>query len=212
MCARTEQSGKVPFSRKRQRTISHICVSFQELIKRASDIGDIDTLVDALSSFRCCKNTDIEIFLRNKAFQYIEREWCSIYLILNRECFVSGEVKIEAYFTLSHKSLIPEKASKSKVNDVAGFKYAESVHFVLIGQLGKHIEKFEDGSLVSSNISSVEILDYAFEIIRASSSLIPCRCVLVECGDEEKVHNIYTSYGFKKFQYDGEHYQFYKRI
>lgn len=38
-----------------------------------------------------------------------------------------------------------------------------------------------------SSITSREILDYAFEVIYASSALIPCKCALVECSDEEKV-------------------------
>ena len=65
---------------------------------------------------------------------------------------------------------------------------------------------------ICAEITSSEILDYAFEIIRDSSSLIPCRCVLVECSENPKVQKIYTDYGFSYFQFDGEHYQFYKRV
>lgn len=63
-----------------------------------------------------------------------------------------------------------------------------------------------------SDISSTQILDYAFEVITGASHLIPCRCVMVECSDNEKVQRVYTDYGFKFFQYDGEHYQFYKKV
>lgn len=182
------------------------------MIARASDIGGLRMLSNALDSFRCWKDMDIETFLRQKALPYLERGWCSIYLILERESFVAGELKIETYFTLSHKTLIPENVPKSKVKNVGGFKDASSVHFVLIGQLGKYMEKLENGSTYSPDISSVEILDYAFDVMRASSYLIPCRCALVECSDEERIHKVYINYGFKKFQYDGEHHQFYKRI
>lgn len=176
------------------------------------DSGNADALFDALKSFRCCKDMDIETFLRHKALQYLERGWCSIYLILDRDAFVAGDVKIEAYFTLSHKALIPEHAPKTRVKDADGLRKEGSVHFVLIGHLGKYIEELADGNVLSAEITAAEILDYAFEVMRASSSLIPCRCALVECGDEEKIHKVYTNYGFKKFQYDGEHHQFYKRI
>ena len=144
----------------------------------------------------------------------LKRRLCSVYLILEEEAFSCGKLQIEAYFTLSHKSLIPdfEKVSRSKIQTVDGFKDAQSIHFVLIGQLGKHLEQTETGTILSSNISSKEILDFAFEIIGASSALIPCRCALVECSSNPKVHNVYTAYGFKFFQNDGEHHQFYKRI
>ena len=150
--------------------------------------------------------------MRHKAIAFMQRNWCAIYLIVDEQEFDSGRIQIDAYFTLSHKTLLPTAASKTSVKDVSGFKNAESVHFVLIGQLGKHMERLENGEIVRANISSKEILDDAFEIIRASSALIPCRCVLVECNDNPKVHQVYTDYHFKKFQYDGEHHQFYKQI
>lgn len=180
-------------------------------MERASEVGGMGQLSDALDSFRCCLDEDIETFLRQRAFEFLRRGWCSIYLILEEEAFDAGQIKILAYFTLSHKSLIPDRASKAKVKSASGFKDASSIHFVLIGQLGKYITA-EGNQRSSASISSAEILDYAFEVIRASNELIPCRCVLVECGDSEKVHKVYTEYGFSAFQHDGDHHQFYKRI
>lgn len=106
----------------------------------------IEKLVGALDSFRCCKDNDIEIFLRSKAFRFLDCGWCSIYLIVDEQKFDAGTICVEGYFTLSHKSLISDGISKSKVKKVTGgFKEASSMHFVLIGQLGKHIEYTEDG-------------------------------------------------------------------
>lgn len=172
----------------------------------------MDRLIDALDSFRCYKDTDIESFLRNDALEYLKRKWCSIYLIVDEDAFDAGTIKIEAYFTLSHKTLIPTQVSKTKLKDASGFKTSETVHFVLIGQLGKYIAYTPAGQMDSAAISGQEILNYAFEIIHASNVLIPCRCVLVECSEDLKVQQVYTTYGFTFFQFDGEHYQFYKRI
>lgn len=181
---------------------------------RVLDIGEFDRLSDALDYFRCCKDKDIENFLRKKAFQFLEKGWCSIYLILNEQKFESGKIKIEAYFTLSHKALIlSEDTPKSRIKKITnGLKNIKSIHFVLIGQLGKYIELSENAELRSSSITSTEILNYAFEIIRASNHLIPCRFVLVECSENEKVQNVYIHYGFRQFQFDGEHYQLYKQL
>lgn len=155
---------------------------------------------------------DIENFLHDKAIEFLRRNWCSVYLLVNEQAFDEGHIKIDAYFTLSHKTLLPVSASKTSVKEASGFKGAESVHFVLIGQLGKYMERLSDGKIVSADISSKEILDCAFEVVRASSALIPCRCVLVECNSNEKVHKVYTDYHFKFFQFDGEHHQFYKPL
>lgn len=179
------------------------------MLERASNVGSTNRLVDALNYFECNKDKDIETFLHKKAVEFIRRGWCSVYLILDEEAFDNGKIKVLAYFTLSNKvlDLSVGNASNSKVRAVGGIKNVEYLHFILIGQLGKF---YNDECC--AEISSEEILDYAFEIIYNVNYLIPCRCVLVECSDEEKIHAVYKNYGFVYFQYDGEHHQFYKRI
>jgi len=172
----------------------------------------MDRLTDALDSFRCCLDEDIETFLRTKAIQFTQRHWCAVYVLVDEQEFDAGHLVVDAYFTLSHKTLVPSAASKTSVKAASGFKEAESLHFVLIGQLGKRIERTENGGVLKAQLSSSEILDDAFDTIRASSALIPCRCVLVECGNNPKVHKVYTDYQFKYFQFDGEHHQFYKQL
>ncbi len=174
---------------------------------RASETCSMHCLSEALCSFRCCLDEDIESFLNDKAMRYVDRNWCAVYLIMDEERFLAGKVEIEAYFTLSHKALVPTNASKTRQREAAGWKDPGVIHFVLIGQLGKYM----DGQR-SAGLSAGKILNYAFEVIRASSSLIPCRCALVECGESAKVHNLYLDYGFSFFQNDGEHHQFIKRV
>lgn len=169
---------------------------------------------DALLSFRCAQDPDIENFLHSKAIEFLDRGLCSVFLLLNGELFNNGELFIEAYFTLSHKSLVADEdtMSKSSIKKYGGFVTAKTLDFVLIGQLGKRVVKNEDGTYHRSSVASKEILDLAFEVIRAASSLIPCKYVLIECGDEAKVRKAYTNYGFTFFQNDGQHNQYCKRI
>ena len=170
-------------------------------------------MTNALDSFRCCKDDDIETFLRQKAFDFIDKSLCSVYLILDEDKFDEGLLVVDAFFTLSHKSLISNGISKTKIQRISGgFKHAEALHFVLIGQLGKHIYRQKDGEYNSANISSAEILDFAFDIIKASSNLIPCRFVLIECSKNEKVQKVYTDYGFQLLQEDDPHDQFFKAL
>ena len=178
---------------------------------KADNEQSLDRLLLALSNFKCSQDLDIETFLHTRAKDFLERKLCNVYLILDEESFFKGKLKIEAYFTLSHKTLlVNEDMSKTKIKEIDGFKTAKSLHFVLIGQLGKYISKSDDGTYIRSEITSKEILDYAFEVIYASNDLIPCRCVLVECNNEEKVRKTYEDYEFKFFQNDGVHNQYYK--
>ncbi len=180
-------------------------------MEKASNEQDCQRLLLALTNFKCAQDLDIESFLHTKAQDFIERKLCSVYLILDEGLFRLGKIKIEAYFTLSHKTLnISKEMSKSKIKEIDGFKTAKSLQFVLIGQLGKYVAECEDGTYSRSEVASKEILDYAFEVIYASSELIPCRCVLIECSEEEKVNKVYLDYEFKFFQNDGTHNQYYK--
>ena len=181
-------------------------------MKRASDTGSTDKLLDALNSFRCCKDGEIESFLHSDAIVFVSRGWCAVYLILDENGFENGKMDILAYFTLSHKSLIPAFASNTSIRRAGGFSKSKSIQFVLIGQLGKYMDITSDGVASSADISAKEIIAYALEIIRAVDTYIPCGCVLVECGESEKVMQVYKKCHFKFLQHDGRHNQLFRKI
>lgn len=68
----------------------------------------------ALLSFRCVLDADIESFLHDKVFEFYSRKLCSVYLFLNGDDFDAGKLKVEAYFTLSHKSIVASDNDISK--------------------------------------------------------------------------------------------------
>ncbi|MCM1048987.1 MAG: hypothetical protein NC433_11260 [Clostridiales bacterium] len=172
-----------------------------------------EQLSTALKMFKCAKDADIETFLHTKAIEFEKRGYCTVYLILDEEAFENGKLSIQAYFTLSHKSIeINPEVSRTVRSKIASRREAELVHFVLIGQLGKYIEKDDVGEYHSTEISATDILNDAFDIIQKASDIIVCRGVLVECSSEEKIHTVYKNYGFSYLQYDEPHYQFYKRV
>lgn len=180
---------------------------------KANSEQAIASLQNALSAFHCEKDADIETFLHTKALEFAARGWCHTYLLVQEEAFLQGEIKIEAYFTLSHKTMtVQQSMTGSKVKQVSGFKTAESLHFVLIGQIGKQIGYNKDGVLETSLLSMKQILTYLFEIIYAASALIPCRCMLVECNDAIEAKGVYPANGFSYFQHDGGHHQYIKVI
>lgn len=184
------------------------------MIKAETDPKFEKALHDALLSFRCVQDQDIEDFLHNKAIEFFNRGWCAVYILFNEEAFKENLLVIEAYFTLSHKSLIsnPRTMSLSFIKRCSGIKTAETLNFVLIGQLGKWVVGNEEEGYERSSVSSKEILDKAFEVIQSASELIPCRYTMVECSENPKVIKAYTDYGFKFFQKDGGHNQYCKLI
>lgn len=142
-----------------------------------------------MATFRCYLDTDIEIFLHNKSIDFLKRGLSATYLMLNHELFEQNIIKIEAYFTLSHKVMsVPENISKTQIKKMTHNNKATQLHFVLIGQIGKHITKDE-----KSSINCEEILNTAISVVREASSLIPCRFILVECSKTISELNIYEN-------------------
>ena len=160
-----------------------------------------------LANFSCSKDADIQSFIRLKAIDFHNRGWSSVYILLDEDKLAQGKAFVEAYFTLSHKVIaLSDSVSKSKRKVVfGGIKNDEPhSHFVLIGQLGKHMSDDD-----ASTITATEILDAAFSVIHRAKDLIPFACVLVECREE--LVPIYETYGFSVLQ-DDEYIQMIKKI
>ena len=172
----------------------------------SASAGDYkDTLVEALRCFQCCKDKDVQEFLNNKAINFETRGWATTYLLLSQEAFENGELKVEGYFSLTHKAVVfAEDVSLSARNKLTGSKKSRTESFVLIGQLGKSISPNDDGTFNASELSAAELLDDAIDIIYKSSNYIINRNIIVECKPIEKIKNIYEEYGFTDLQYDEE--------
>lgn len=170
----------------------------------SASAGDYkDTLAEALCCFQCCKDHDVQDFLNTKAINFEKRGWATTYLLLTKEAFENGELKIEGYFSLTHKAVVfGDDASLSKRQKLTGKKKAETESFVLIGQLGKSIVDNGDGTITESSLTANDLLGDAFSIIQQSSDFIICRNVIIECKPIEKVKKLYEDYGFINLQYD----------
>ena len=141
--------------------------------------------------------------LNSKAIQFETRGWATTYLLLSQEAFDNGELKIEGYFSLTHKAVVfADEVSLSARNKLTGSKVAQTESFVLIGQLGKSIILNEDGTFYASELSATELLNDAVGIIQKSSDYIISRNIIIECKPIEKIKNIYETYGFTDLQYD----------
>lgn len=172
-----------------------------------------DTLVEALKLFKCYRDTDVQDFLNNKAIDFEVRGWATTYLLLNGDDFDNGILNIEGYFSVTHKAVIfDEDVSGSTRNKLTGTKRAESQSFVLIGKLGKYMNKIDEENIVSSKLTSQELLDDAMSIVSKSSDYIICRNVIIECKDIDKVRQIYRDYGFSELQFDGDLHTMYLKL
>ena len=139
---------------------------------------------NAMQNFRC-KDTDVENFLKNKAFDFEHRNKSRTYLIFEGENLV-------AYYTLSLYSLVfDETTSKNLVKRIDGFsKSVQSVGIILIGQLGKDFN-------LGKNISGAHLLDKCLRAIIDVQRIAGGRYTMIECAEIPKVVQFYKNNGFE---------------
>lgn len=169
-----------------------------------------EELVHSLSEFRNSKNNEIEEFLQEKAMLYESRRLCTTYIFADKEMLEKKQLKVEGYFTLSHKILeLSSSISKNKKKKLFhGFsESSNAVPVILIGQLGKYIDEEHN---VYGKVSGKELLDEAFAIITQASDKIVCTCVMLECenANNAKLHEFYKNYGFEALQQRDKYIQY----
>lgn len=169
-----------------------------------------EELVNSLSDFRNSKNHEIEEFLQEKAMLYETRRLCTTYVFADSEALKQQKLKVEGYFTLSHKvlELDASLSNRKRKKLFHGFSDGgDAIPVILIGQLGKYID-LEHG--VYGKVSGVELLNEAFSIINLVSEKIVCTCVMLECEDADnaKLHQFYQDYGFQPLQKRGNYVQY----
>jgi hypothetical protein len=151
-------------------------------------------LTEAMEVFTC-RDKGVEYFLKEKAFEFEQRNFARTYLLLDAEEASNNNAVILAYFTLSIKALqfLPS-VPKRKVKQIDGFsKNAVVVGAILIGQFGKDMEK---GHIIAGD----EIMAYAFESIYEVFETAACRIAFLESQPKEKLVEFYLAQGFEILQ------------
>ena len=150
-----------------------------------------------LSKFKSRGNTDIEIFLHNKAAFFEKSSISTTHLIFNNDNLLLG------YFTVSNKSLILSKERVDKLSNSRRKKLMQSgqilenghiiVNSYLIGQLGKNYNLSS-----KKQIRGKDLLTSAFNVVLEAKELINAKYVWLECKNSEKLIDFYKKFGFEK--------------
>nr|WP_248628894.1 GNAT family acetyltransferase [Enterococcus cecorum] len=157
-----------------------------------------DKLKSILSSFSCPQNKDVESFIQSKAIGFA-RQWLAMtYLVFSDE----ASPNFVGYFTLTNKFVSIDGKAMSKTFKKRIEKFSqydkEANHFLvsmpLIAQLGKNY-----CPELSSSISGKELLSIAFDKVREAQFIIGGKVVYIECADNPKLYEFYSSSQFVKF-------------
>ena len=150
-----------------------------------------------LSKFKSRGNTDIEIFLHNKATFFEKSSISTTHLIFNNDNLLLG------YFTVSNKSLILSNERVDKLSNSRRKKLMQSgqilenghlaVNSYLIGQLGKNYNLAKE-----EQIKGKDLLSFGFNLLLEVKKIMTARYVWLECENSEKLINFYRTFGFEK--------------
>ena len=171
-------------------------------LKRLVELASEEVVSEVFSTFECKQDSDIELFLTEKAILFDKKGKSKTHLLLDEDELMSGNIKVAAYFSIAIQSLrIPESTSMSQIRRLDGLyskrggEPISEVPSYLIGQLAKD-DKYKtaiNGSLV---------LEYAISVILSAEHLVGGRVAYIECRDIPKLITFYEKNGFKLLRRD----------
>ena len=161
---------------------------------------DNELLQRFLSSFSCKQDTDIQMFLHERAVKFELLSKSCTYLVCDERELQEKplvNVTIYGYISLALKTLyIPEKISNRMRKNLDGFsskmygKPISDITCYLIGQLGRN------SNVSKTSLHGNELLQYAYDIIMTSVKSVGGRYIMIECKNEEKLIEFYKANGF----------------
>lgn len=182
--------------------LKYTLIKLNDLVKAFSE--DESMIKDVLSTFSCLNNKDVDRFLKEKAILFDRQGWSKTHLVFTS---YKNEMVLVGYFTLATKSFVIKRNNRKsrfdKISNTLMRRIAKhgrydretnqyTISAPLIGQLGKN-DKYPD--LISGDV----LLKYACDTVQEAQSIIGGRFVYLECEDNAKLIDFYSSNGFVNF-------------
>lgn len=159
---------------------------------------------EAISSFSCARDRDIERFLKERSVEFDNLAKARTYFLLDKK-MIRDEQKIDilAYFSIAPKVLeLPKDLSIRQRKELDGFSGKMNnepitvLPMILIGQLAKNDKYLYE-------ITGDTIMKYAFSIIQNIHKMFGGRIVSVDVQKDAKgLIRFYKKYDFKESKKD----------
>ena len=152
---------------------------------------------EAIFSFCCEQDTDIENFLKNTAIRFEKISKSRTYLLVDEVELTRQKFNVLAYFTIALRVLkISDLGlSKTQIKKLDGFSAIKKDEPItdfpvfLVGQIGKN-------DAFKKSIKGNQVLEYAMSVIGRAQDEVGGRIVLAECDDNPKLIKFYKDNGF----------------
>lgn len=146
-----------------------------------------EDVLEALSSFSCPLDKNIEEFVREKAYNFETHDLSRTFLIYDNDKFCG-------IFTLAMSKVdVNSNLTRREKKELFGTTYSlgKTIPAHLIGQISKNFTNNLD-----ELITGKEILDNAKNYIYVANDLTPAPIIRVDCAKKEELAEFYKRCGF----------------
>ncbi len=157
-------------------------------------MGDV-LMQSFVANFYCCKDVDIERFVKEKAILFEKLGKSRTYFVIDKEA-ADEEIKILGFFSLAISILdVPQNISNRSRKVLDGWSakrygtIVDKIPSILIGQLGKN-------DLFRDELSGAKLFELCLSKIYEGQRIIGGRIIMVECKPEPKLIEYYKNEGF----------------
>lgn len=155
-----------------------------------SENTDKASITEALLTFKCKMDEDVQTFLHEKAIDFEEKHQTATFLSINDEKLKSGELQIDGYFSLAIKVFeFSDEISNRKKKLLSG-KSDKQVPAFLIGQLARND--------CAPKGTGKELLNLAIQYIKNAQNYVGGCLTYLDCKDNMIPY--YEKYGFSFIQ------------
>lgn len=155
---------------------------------------DKASVTEALSSFSCTKDADVQKFLKDFAILFEQNQQTATFLLFNDDASKNNRLQIDGYFSLALKVFYFEDAISNRTRRKLSGKADDQVPAYLIGQLAR--------SDNAPKGTGAKLLNLAIQYIKNAQTYVGGRLVYLDCKDELVPY--YESKGFQFIQRNPE--------
>jgi len=161
------------------------------MLKTGTDLARIRR---DLAGFKCARDSEIEVFLKESAIAFEKAHKSRTYLLIKRRSAGQKDLAILAYFSVAISRMrISKGVSRSKIRKLNGIGEKRDVPCYLVGQLGKN-------DYYSDEITGECLVRYAMSFLQNGHEQIGGRFVRVDCKDIKGLCRFYERNDFTSYQ------------
>lgn len=175
--------------------IDYEVYSLSDLLSADSSDVSKEKLIASMSSFKCNREKDMEVFLCSQSILYDESAIGKTFLIIDKTELLNGNFIIAGFYTIANSTVNIESLSGNKkkklLGNIPNRNKLKNAPALLIGQIGRNDAYNHD------DLPGEIILQECYSDLRRAQNITGGRILILECR-EKTYEKFYSNHGFVK--------------